>query len=150
MVPDWPTGTGAPITTGIEARRIEWVRLVKASPAYDPETIGAVLRLEQTGDEFDPATYQAELSDFLSPAANTVTFKFRKASGEIDGINLYMRRKGETAWTFVRFFSKSPATDSTPVKVAGTPEEREYQGRAVIADVEVGIVSDIESVLVRG
>ncbi len=150
VVPDWPSGAGAAITTGIEARRIEWVRLAKANPLYDPETIGAVLRLESTGDAFDPTTYTAELSDFASPSANTVTFKFRKASGEVDGINLYMRRKGETAWTFVRFFSKSPATDTTAVKVAGSPEEREYQARAVIADVEVGIVSDIESVLVRG
>jgi hypothetical protein len=148
-VPLWPGGSFTPITTGIEARRIDWVRLAKASPAYNPETIGAVLRLEQTGDPFDPATYKAELSDFASPAANTVTFKFRKARGEVDGINLYLRRKGDAAWTFVRFYSKSPATDTTPVKVAGTPEEREYQGRAVIADAEVGIMSDIDTVLVR-
>lgn len=148
-VPGWPGGAGSATTTGIEARRIDWVRLAKASPAYDSATIGAVLRLEQTGDDFDPATYKAELFDFASAAANTVTFKFRKASGEVDGINLYLRRKGDAAWTFVRFFSKSPATDTTPVKVAGTPEEREYQGRAVISDVEVGIMSDIESVVVR-
>jgi hypothetical protein len=149
-MPAWPAAPASAIVTGIESRRADWVRRAKGHPKYDPATIGEVLRLEPTGEQFDPTTYRAVLLDLECTAANTVIFKFRKASGEIDGIHLYLRRKGETAFTFVKFFSRSPGTDLTPVKVPGTPEERDYQARAVLADAEVGLPSDILNVLVRG
>ena len=40
--------------------------------------------------------------------------------------------------------------DTTPCAAPGQPEEREYQVRSVIKDVEIGIASDIETVIVRG
>lgn len=53
-------------------------------------------------------------------------------------------------WGFCALFLKVSGDGFDCGEGGGTPEEREYQGRAVIADVEVGIMSDIESVLVCG
>ena len=63
---------------------------------------------------------------------------------------VYCRRKGQTVWMKVGVFTQSEVMDATPCAPPGQPEEREYQVRSVIKDVEIGIASDIETVIVRG
>lgn len=59
-------------------------------------------------------------------------------------INIYMRIEGTTAWILVGVKRKRlPFEDQTPLKTAGTPEAREYMGRGVVNDEEVGDPSDI-------
>ncbi|MDQ6623873.1 MAG: hypothetical protein M3Y86_10395 [Verrucomicrobiota bacterium] len=68
-----------------------------------------------------------------------------------DLINIYMRLVGTTAWILVGVRRmKFPFDDQTPLKVAGTPETREYMGRGVIGDDEVGEESDIVQVTFGG
>lgn len=68
----------------------------------------------------------------------------------MDANAVYCRRKGQTVWIKVGVFTQSEVTDTTPCATPGQPEEREYQVRSVIKDVEIGIASDIETVIVRG
>jgi hypothetical protein len=59
-------------------------------------------------------------------------------------VNLYMRRKGQSAWTLIAPKRKRlPFEDQTPLAQPGTPEEREYLARGVLGDAEVGQDSDI-------
>lgn len=61
-----------------------------------------------------------------------------------DLINIYMRLNGTADWTLVGpRRMKLPFDDQTPLKVAGTPENREYMARGVINDQEVGHPSSI-------
>ena len=72
-----------------------------------------------------------------------------KAYAEL--VNIYMRLVGTIAWTLVGIKRKKlPFDDQTPLKVAGTPETREYMARGVINDEEVGIPSDIVTATFAG
>lgn len=128
---------------------MKWVQLVKAQSAYDPQTHGAALKIEITGTPFDPDTYQADLLDLSSPAAKQLRFKFRKAYGHIDGVNLYGRKAGATTSLLLGRFTASPGNVLVPL--AGTePEEWEFFARAVKRDVEVGLPSEIVVQIIRG
>jgi hypothetical protein len=83
-IPVWPAPPTSPLVAGVEARRLLWVARAKAASNYTP-VAGALLGLEPGGTSFDPATYQAEIFGLLSPAARTVSGKFRKARGNIAG-----------------------------------------------------------------
>ncbi|HEV7401565.1 MAG TPA: hypothetical protein VGO11_01515 [Chthoniobacteraceae bacterium] len=147
-VPSWPALPADGIAPGIEERRVQWVARAKASPSYNPP-IGAQLGTEATGDGFDEATYKAILSNLASPSAYTVTGKFRKAGGQIDGINLYGRKEGTMAWIFLGRFNATPFSALVPLAGAA-PEPWEFLARAVKRDVEIGVPSDVVQVIVRG
>ena len=74
----------------------------------------------------------------------TVTIPFRKAGGEVSGINLYRQRKGEKSPQKVGFFMRTPAIDTTP----GKSGQLTYTARAVIDREEVGLPSEAVSVKV--
>ena len=74
----------------------------------------------------------------------TVTIPFRKAGGEVSGINLYRQRKGEKSPQKVGFFMRTPAIDTTP----GKSGQLTYTARAVIDGQEIGNPSDPVSVTV--
>jgi hypothetical protein len=147
-IPAWPTPPTSTLIAGIEARRLQWVAKAKASPNYNA-SVGALLGLEAPASTFDPATYQAELSGLSSPAARTVSGKFRKARGNIDGINLYGRKEGTMEWIALGRFTASPFTATVPLSGAA-PEAWEFLARAVKRDVEIGVASDVVQVIVRG
>jgi hypothetical protein len=66
-------------------------------------------------------------------------------------VNIYSRIVGTAAWTLVGIKRKKfPFDDQTPLKTPGVPEQREYMARGVINDEEVGLDSDIVSVLFGG
>jgi hypothetical protein len=104
--------------------------------------------LDVVGEEsaFDPDTFKPNLKVTVFPG--TVRAEFGK--GETDGINLYCRLRGQTGWKFVARDTNSPYEDHTPLAQAGVPEEREYAARAVLNDVEIGLMSDIVSVTYAG
>ena len=141
-LPTFPTPPVTAVLCGIEARRGQWVKTVKSMPLYDPGTHGATLRIEAPSSSFDPVTYKAVLYGLGSPAARQLRFKFRKANGEIDGINLKGRKRGTGGWTDMGRFTATPGNVLVPLAGAA-PEEWEFCAMAVKRDVEIGVASDI-------
>ena len=151
MIPVWPAvPAGATILPGIDERRVKWVERCKSSPNYTPDVIGVALHTEPTGTPFDPMTWHAKIRSIECTGPAQVRIKLAKASGEVDANAVYFRRHGQMVWTKLGVFTQAEITDTTPCAVPGQPEEREYQVRSVIKDVEIGIASDIETVIVRG
>lgn len=148
VVPTWPTLPPDGIRTGLEARRELWAQKAKASINYNP-SIGSQLGIESTRSPFESATYQAVLSNLTSPAPRTVSGKFRKAGGRIDGINLYGRKEGTIPWILLGRFTVSPFSALVPL-TGSAPEAWEFLARAVKRDVEIGVASDVVQVIVRG
>jgi hypothetical protein len=67
---------------------------------------------------------------------------------QLDGVNIYTRKKGEATWRFFDRVRYSPAVDATPVTTPGIPEVREYRLIAISKDQEVGQPSDIVSMTI--
>jgi len=57
---------------------------------------------------------------------------------------------GTTTWRKVGMDTESPFTDTTPLAAAGVPENREYKGRGVLHDEEIGLDSDTANVTFAG
>ena len=74
---------------------------------------------------------------------------FRKAGGEVSGINLYRQRKSNGAAELVNFFMRTPAVDPMPPAAPGKTEERTYTARAVMNGKEIGQPSDPVRVTVK-
>ncbi|HEV7405294.1 MAG TPA: hypothetical protein VGO11_20285 [Chthoniobacteraceae bacterium] len=148
IVPAWPGLPVDTITQGIEERREAWVQRAKKLPGYD-KNIGIQLGIEAPDSPFEPATYKAVLNNLLSSSAHTVSGKFRKANGQIDGINFYGRKEGTMAWTLLGRFNATPFSALVPLAGAA-PEPWEFLARAVKRDVEIGFPSDVVQVIVRG
>lgn len=146
---DLPGTPGAPpaVRPGIDTRRQARVERIKANSHFS-ETIGKQLRVFSTSGKFNAKKYKAELGEARQTGPNTVTIPFRKAGGDVSGINLYVQRKGEKTPRLIHFFMRTPAVDPTPVASPGKPEHRTYTARALIAGKEVGQPSDPVSVTV--
>ena len=65
-------------------------------------------------------------------------------------MHVYCRVRGTMGWTFLSWDKNSPYIDGTPLAHAGVPEEREYMLRGVVNDVEIGVDSDILSIIWGG
>jgi hypothetical protein len=145
---DLPSTSGAPpaVRPGIDTRRQARVERIKASSAFTFDVIGKQLKI--VAGKFDPKNYKAELGQARQTGPNTVIAPFRKAGGEVAGINLYRQRKGESTPQLVNFFIRTPAVDPTPPASPGKSEERTYTARAVINGKEIGQPSDAVNVTV--
>lgn len=110
------------------------------------DAIAAELQIVGGSAPFNPETYQAQIT--VQAFSGYVRVKFIKSGA--DGINLYMRLKGQTAWKFVSRDTNSPYDDHTPLAVAGQSEVREYQAFGIWGDEQIGQPSDIVSVTFAG
>lgn len=131
-----PGGAGGPpaVRPGIDTRRQARVERLKAHSTFTDE-IGKRLKIAST--KVDPNRYQAELGQPRQTGPN-ITIPFRKAGGEVSGINLYRQAKGEKSAQRVGFFWRTPAIDTTP----GLSGQLTYTARAVLEDKEIGQASD--------
>ena len=120
-----------------------FVARMKASQNYT-EAIGEDLGIIGDESDFDALTYKPEIKGKSVPGGARVTFTKKG----VDGIDFQSRPKGSTTWEKLAFDSQSPYIDTRPPRSPGVPEEREYRGRGVISDVEIGEWSDIISVTV--
>lgn len=68
----------------------------------------------------------------------------------VQGFNIYMRLKGESAWNKESFVSHLPFMDHHPAHTPGQSENREYMAIGVIQDNEIGQMSGIVSVAFAG
>jgi hypothetical protein len=141
---DLPAGSGAPtaVRPGIDTRRQARVERIKRHDKYS-EAIGKQLGIE-TGSKFDANNYRAELGR-ARPTGNYVTIPFRKAGGDVAGINLYRQRKGEGSPQLVGFFMRTPAIDTAP----GQSGQLTYTARGVINGKEIGQASEAVNVKVN-
>lgn len=137
-------GRGTTIDTEFGALRIEFNAL-KTNPAMTP-AIATDLQIVGTTTPFDPNTFKPELSG--SVVGGGLELRFKK--GPTDGVNIYTRLRGQTAWTFLARDTNSPYLDNRPLAVANTAEIREYLAYAVVDDAQIGLPSDIVSVTYGG
>jgi hypothetical protein len=66
--------------------------------------------------------------------------------GSLDGIHVYARKQGETAWQLLGRDNRPPYDDPRPLPPNTPVEVREYRVIGVVADEEVGQPSDIVTV----
>ena len=118
------------------------VRNLKTRPAYASSGIEGMLDLKGSESAFDPLTFKTTLS--LSIVGGQVRVDFTK--GECDSIAIYCRPRGTVGWTRIGIDSDSPYFDTKPLAAVGVPETREYMGRGLIDDEEIGIESDIVTI----
>jgi hypothetical protein len=145
---DWPTAPTPAVDCGIERRRELWVQRVKNSAGYS-QSIGEALGIVAPSVPFDPATYVPVLTGLRSPSARTVTGKFRKAYGNVDGIILFARKEGgSAAWTELGRFNAVPFTALVPI-TATNPEVWEFAAQAFKRDVPFGNMSEIHQVTIK-
>ena len=116
---------------------------LKTSPGWTP----AMAQTLGVGSQSSPEDTSPAAMDALKPRVRLVKqadrIEIRFVRGQLDGVNIYSRKKGESAWRFVDRVRHSPALDSTPASTPGQPEVREYRVLAVYKNREVGLPSDI-------
>jgi hypothetical protein len=127
--------------TGLRSYIAQW----KVNPSMTP-AIAAELQITGSSTPFNPDAYQASIT--AEAFSGYVRIKFKK--GQTQGINLFSRLKGQSAWKFVSRDTNSPYDDHTPLAVAGQSEMREYQAFGMLHDQQIGLGSDIVSVTVAG
>jgi hypothetical protein len=139
---DLPGGAGTPaaVRPGIDTRRQARVERIKGHSKFT-EAIAKALKI--VSEKLDPKKYKAELG-VPRRTGNYVTIPFRKAGGNVSGINLYRQCKGEGSAKQIGFFFRTPAIDTTPA--SGKPEECKYTARAVVDGQEIGQPSDAVNV----
>ena len=77
-----------------------------------------------------------------------IRIEFVKAGA--DAMAIYARLRGTQAFVRLAIDSASPYIDTRPLAQAGVPEVREYMGRGMINDEEIGQDSDIVSIAFAG
>ena len=134
--------SGAPksVRPGIDTRRQARVERIKKHNGFN-DSIAKQLKI--ASPNLDQKNYKAELGRARQTGTG-VTIPFRKAGGEVDGINLYRQRKSD-APELVGFFMRTPAMDTAP----GKSGEISYTARAVVNKKEVGQPSDAVKAVVR-
>lgn len=143
-----------------EQKRREWLAAAEATKSLKrkelPALRAAIARIKvATG--YTPAIGQALgviaaapqglVPEAVKPAlrgqvhGGRVEIRFTR--GKLDGINVYMRRKGESEWRPLGRASRSPFVDTTAVTSTTGSEVREYRALGVLRDEEIGQPSDI-------
>ena len=122
-----------------------YVRIEKANPGFT-DAIGAALGIMATASAMDEENMKSKLTAEAFPGY--VRLKFTKKG--LDGVNIYTRLKGQSAWNFLARDTNSPYDDNRALTTAGVPETREYMCIGVVADGEIGQPSDIVSVVFGG
>lgn len=122
------------------------VRNWKTNPAYASSGIEGSLKLKGAGDGFDPSTFKTVLK--LSIVGGQIRVDFTKE--KCDSVAIYCRLRGTQGWTKLGTDSRSPYYDTAPLANPSVPETREYLGMGVIDDIEIGLPSDIVSIVFGG
>jgi hypothetical protein len=134
--------TGKTTLNGILRGRIaNWKTLAGYS-----QMMGEDLKIIGSGIVVDEENYKPEIS--VKVVGGEIRVPFKKKG--VDGVNVYCRLRGTSAWRKLAFDSSSPYVDTAPLANPAVPETREYMARGVIKDAEIGQDSDIVSVTFAG
>ena len=120
-----------------EIRRV--ANLLKSTNGYT-EAIGQELGIVGTAD---PATDLENIKPSLTSklVGENIIIRFDKQ--RMDGIKLYSKRSGETAFEYLATDTSSPYEDNRPKLNPAMPEERQYYAFYFLDDGQVGQQSDI-------
>lgn len=122
-----------------------FVTRIKAHPGYT-EAIG--LDLGIIGTSVDTTVMKGSktvLKAEVLPGRVRISFVKKNFSG----VNIYSRLVGAVKWDFLGRDNHSPYDDERPLS-NGQPEKREYMAIGLVGDDEVGLPSDIISVVFGG
>ena len=68
----------------------------------------------------------------------------------VHALNIYVKKPGDTGFTFLERITLSKYTDKRPLTTPGIAEIRQYMVMGVVADKEIGIQSDIITISFGG
>jgi hypothetical protein len=122
-----------------------YAKRLKDGSAYT-EAVGRDYGIIRPASAFDPATYKTTLK--VRIVAGAPEIKWTKKG--VDGVRIYWRLRGSSTWNFLDRDNKSPYRDTRPLASPGVPEHREYMARGFINDAEIGLDSDVVSVVFSG
>ncbi len=122
------------------------VRRIKTHPAYS-EAIGMDLGIIGTEDNQDMENSRPEITSCVA-YPGYVRNKFKKNG--FDAVNMYTRLKGSPISIFLARDTNRAYDDHRPLSVINTPETREDMCVGLIGDTEMGLPSDIVSVVFGG
>ena len=105
-----------------------------------------VLQLSGSGSTLDPASYKTSLKAALVPGGVSVGFTKKG----VTAVNVYSRLSGSAGWQKIGMSTEAPFIDHTPLKQTGVPEKREYMGRGLLHDEEIGQDSDTVGITFAG
>jgi hypothetical protein len=114
----------------------------KTAPAYT-EDMGKQLGIIGADSEFDHANAKPHLK--LSVQGGNVVITFNNPR-EVDGVKIFCKRAGETAYTFLAVDTESPYEDNRDNLAAGVAEKRSYYAYFFHDDGIIGQQSDEVSV----
>ena len=126
----------------IRAKARNW----KTLPGWAASGSEAVLQMKGSAVNFDPNAYKTVLK--VTVEADVVKVAFTKKG--VDGVAIYSRLRGTAIWHKVAVDTLSPYYDNSPLAQAGVAEKREYMGRGVLHDQEIGVDSDIVTITFGG
>lgn len=115
------------------------VRNWKTRPGYAASGSEGVLKLKGSESTFDPSTFKSVLK--VKITGNVIRIDFTK--GGADAVAIYCRLRGTGTWTRIGIDTRAPYYDTNPLANPAVPEVREYMGRGMVGDVEIGLESDI-------
>lgn len=121
------------------------IKVIKASAGYS-DAVGSDFKIVGEEEVFDASTYKPIIKAKVMPGRVVIEF----VKSKLNGVNIYVRLKGQTTWTKLAYDSFSPYEDNRPLAVANTPEHREYMAIGVILDEEVTLQSDIVEAVYGG
>lgn len=149
LLPAFDAGTEPPLTqAGIFTFIAGIVGRIKSNKANYTDAIGDELKIIGEETVFVPDDYKANGKCKSMPGF--VVIEFTKA--HIDGVDIFSNAIGGNPEVFEKIgnANHSPFHDTRPLAVAGKPEKRNYQTRAVIHDAEIGHFSDVFSTTFAG
>ena len=140
---EWQAATAH--TSELRTRTLAEIQRVidrcKATPGYTAEISKALMAVPTlvSGKKVD------DHKPVIRTAAHGGKVRLHWTRGSLDGIHVYSRKQGESAWVMLGHDARPPFDDTRP----GAPGEiREYRAIGVINDEEVGLYSDIVSATV--
>ena len=117
------------------------IERLKTSPGYTEETGKALMAVPSKAAVVHLETYKPELRAIAHGGKVRIHWK----RGALDGINVYSRKQGDSAWVLLGHDSRPPYDDPRPIN---SVEVREYRAIGVSHDQEVGQASDTIAVAV--
>lgn len=123
----------------VEGRVRAFARRLKTHTNYT-EALGQQLGIIGPEDSTDLATAKPTLTGTILPHGAT-EIGFNKSVSE--GVNIYCQRGPEAAPVFLARDTSAPYVDNRPLLVANTPETRKYTAIYVLHDGEIGLTSDV-------
>lgn len=118
---------------------------IKTLQGYTPN-VGNELRIVAMGQAVDYGILKPSLA--VTAFKGYVNVAFNKQ--RMFGVKLYGRLRGELEWKLLGMSRTSPFYDEAPLVEEGKPEIREYKAMCFDGEYEVGLESDVASLIYGG